>query len=187
MDSEMHESKCLQWLHSMALFCEELYAFVKLEVPQDADPLDYARMPAAALRKRHVYSNLLAACGWDAGVTASAARPEAFESFQPCQYMTGIPCNASKECRRSVETVQGLAAETYSMISNHEVFRNARYSGGMGDVSLFFEQPLFVCMALGTEHAWIDLRECRMRARIYLKHSMAAYNKGSELDATGDT
>jgi len=37
------------WLRSMALFCEELSIFVQTEVPEDADPSEYTKVPADAI------------------------------------------------------------------------------------------------------------------------------------------
>ncbi len=192
---KLHEKNCLVWLQTMALFCEELYAFVRLEVPDDANPLDYAKVPEAAVRKRHLYENLLEACGWGEEERAAGASSPRRRKGQggTCQYMTGIPCNASPECRRAVEFVQGLAAETYCMINTHPVlgvFRAAeeggKKEGKREDVSMFFEQPLFTCMALGTEHAWIELRECRRHARGYLNFTMASIlMERSNIDGDG--
>jgi hypothetical protein len=141
----------MAWLRSMALFCEELQSFVCNEVPRHADASSYTHIPHEAIQKRHLYANLLAACGWDA-------------SQSPARYMTDIPCHVPG-CKDAVELVQGLGAETYAVIS---VFRCAE-----GNVpptkELFFEAPLNMCMALGTEHGWLDLAECRARARRHLQ------------------
>jgi hypothetical protein len=134
--------RSMAWLRSMTLFCEELHSFVLNEIPQDADASSYMSIPQELVQKRHLYPNLLSVCE-DPSYT----------------YMTGIPV---PECKSEVELVQGLGAETYALINRHPAFNV------FGNHKLFFEAGLNMCMALGTEHSWLDLAECRAMARKHL-------------------
>lgn len=155
--------RCIHWLDGMVHFCEELQDFVLNEVPAHAsDPLDYVKVPEAVMLKWHKYPHMLAACGW---------RQNAASSEPLCTYMTGIPCT-EQQCRDLIELVQGLGAETYSLINKHPTFNKFRSS----NVDLFFEAPLNMCMALGTEHGWLDLRSCRQKARDHVVKIHAGKN-----------
>ena len=172
------------WLRSMALFCEELSIFVQTEVPEDADPSEYTKVPADAIGREEAYAHMLAACGWRNPKGALHTSGTAAMNNNPARYMMDIPCHVP-ECKSAVELVQGLGAETYALINRHPAFGKFRCSEGKGmDIhanreKLFFEDPLNICMALGTEHGWLDLAECRKKARQYLasKTQFAKYVK----------
>jgi len=181
--------QALAWLRRMTLFCEELYAFVQKEVPEHADASSYTRVPKEAVQKREIYAHMLSACGWQ-GSDGSLKRSSSSstQSCTPCRYMMDIPCNSHPECKSAVELVQGLGAETYALINRHPAFGKFRCSEGKGfnahpgqEGKLFFEDPLNMCMALGTEHTWLDLAACRAKARVHLEGGGFASKIPSEL------
>jgi hypothetical protein len=161
--NDEHVKESMEWLHKMTLFCKELHEFVTSKVPADANPWDYTSIPGCIANNTQSYGNLLAVC-----------ERSMDEDGWHCEYMMDIPCKTSDDCRASVELVQGLGSEICRIINKHPVFgvfmcSESKHRRIGCPVKLFFERPLFMCMALGVEHSWLELQACRSKAAAYLE------------------
>lgn len=165
----VERQRALQWLQCMECFCAELNEFVDRHVPLHCDPWEYTDIPAALVQHHADYPHLVALCQEHPGASVlppSTLRPA--ERAIMREYMTGIPSD-DEECRAGIERVQSLGTQTFASISVHPslgVFRCSESKSletrpHSSSSQYFFERGLNMCLALGTEHTWMQLKTSR--------------------------
>jgi hypothetical protein len=163
--------RALLWLRCMEIFCVELNDFVNRHVPLHCDPWEYTEIPAALVQHHVDYPHIVAVCQEHAG--ASVLPPSTLVPAERSivrEYMTGIPSD-DDECRTGIERVQSLGMQTFASISVHPSLGVFRCSESKGletrplskSSQYFFERGLNMCLALGTEHTWMQLKPVASR------------------------